>query len=71
MSDPYLLRDEKGYPLTSMFHQVPKQENQFILYKLQECPPGKGFGDLLKKLFDNLFPPLEIHDTELEEDEGK
>ena len=48
MSDPYLLRDGEGNPLSSIFHDVPKKENNFLLVKL----------------FDLVFPPFEIHDLD-------
>ena len=54
MSDPYLLRDERGNPLTSVFHEVPKTENNWLLVKL----------------FDTFFPPIEeFHPDDMKGDE--
>ena len=64
MSDEYLLRDEKGNPLTTVFHKpsiktwVPKSMRDYVK------------GDQLKKLFDTLFPPItEFHPDDMKGDE--
>ena len=58
MSDPYLLRDERGHPLTSIFHEVP--------FKSEEYPIYEG----LFKLFNLTFPPIEdFHPDDMKGDE--
>ena len=53
MSDEFVLRNERGNPLTSIFHEVPKKENNFLLVKL----------------FDTFFPPIEeFHPDDIEEE---
>ena len=54
MSDEFLLRNERGHPLTSPFHEVPKTENNWLLVKL----------------FDTFFPPIEeFHPDDMKGDE--
>jgi len=58
MSDEYLLRDEKGNPLTSVFHKPP----------IKTWVP-KSMRDIVK-VFDNVFPPIkEFHPDDYEEAE--
>ena len=53
MSDEFVLRDERGNPLTSIFHEVPKKENNFLMVKL----------------FDTFFPPIEdFHPDDYDEE---
>ena len=67
MSDEYLLRDEKGDPLTSIFHKPPIKT--WVPKSMREYPE-KAFGDQLKKLFDNLFHPItEFHPDDMKGDE--
>jgi len=46
MSDEYLLRDEKGNPLTSVFHKPP----------IKTWVP-KSMRDIVE-VFDKVFPPI-------------
>ena len=60
MNDPYLLRDERGHPLTSIFHKPP----------CKEWVP-KSMKDIVK-VFDKIFPPItEFHPDDMKGDEGE
>ena len=58
MSDPYLLRDGEGNPLSSIFHKPP----------IKTWVP-KSMRDIVK-VFDNVFPPIkEFHPDDMKGDE--
>ena len=58
MSDPYLLRDGEGNPLSSIFHKPP----------IKTWVP-KSMRDIVK-VFDKVFPPIkEFHPDDYEEAE--
>ena len=61
--DEFVLRDEKGSPLTSIFHEVPINE---VIFKASR---RGGKTKSLLDLVDLLFPGYTIHDTEIKEDE--
>ena len=67
--DQYLLRDERGHHLTSIFHEVPKKENNFIMIH-----SDKYWEDLnreLLKLFNLNFTITEFHPDDMKGDEEK
>jgi len=77
MSDEYLLRDEKGNPLTSVFHKPPiktwvpksmrehpKKENQFIMIHSDKY--WEDINRELLKLFDLNFTITEFHPNDIE-----
>ena len=58
MSDEFLLRDERGNPLTSIFHKPP----------IKTWVP-KSMRDIVE-VFDKVFPPItEFHPDEIKGDE--
>ena len=60
MSDPYIMRDGEGNPLSSIFHKPP----------IKTWVP-KSMRDIVK-VFDNVFPPItEFHTDEIKGDEKK
>ena len=70
MSDPYLLRDERGNPLTSVFHEVPKKVNEFVM--IHRRKQGKAWQREALKLFNALFPNQPItnfHPDDMKGDE--
>ena len=84
MSDPYLLRDGEGNPLSSIFHKppiktwVPKSMREhpnksFIGVDFSEKGVYSISGELrdgLVKIFDTLFTPIEdFHPDDMKGDE--
>ena len=70
MSDDELLRDENGFPLTSIFHKPPKKVNE--IYWVRSRQTGKGWQREALKLFKALYPEMDepivdFHPDEVEE----
>ena len=69
MSDPYIVRDENGNPLTSIFHKPPTHVLEF---EFKSRRKGIVWTDKLKeefiKMCNNLWEPIEdYHPDEVED----
>ena len=71
MSDEYVLRDERGNPLSSIFHNPPIRSLRNLLINLMaQVDCGKEYQKSLLKLCDSIFPPIEeFHPDDMKGDE--